>query len=455
MLTTAPRRARSLLLVAGLVTAGCTSWQRVNDPGQPSPEESLVQLFNPGSLYRQLGRLVVSTGVPFIGTVAYLPGPGDSTITMIGLSLTNRALAFEKSGDYYRARYRVEYTLARAGAPPVTVGRDASIRVGSLHESLRTDESILLQQQLVVPPGRYELSVKVSDRATTNAGLVTDSVTVPTFGAGSFTAPILAYEAHGRASRDDSVSVVLNPRGSIAFGSDTLLIYLEGVGYRRPTEVPVQVRDGRDSAIVRTDMHLTGDRQVESQVIRIAPDSAPLGRLQIVVGGDSSYKSTSAIISFSGNWVITNFDDLLSLLRYFGEDNRVAQMRNASPEARPGLWRDFYHTTDPNPMTPENEALDSYLARLAAANQLFRDEGLPGWRTDRGEVYVTIGPPDEVYDASPTMAQQGRYIRWAYYDLRVALIFQDATGFGRFRLTPQSRSEFDRVRSRVQQAAPR
>lgn len=455
MPTALPRRTLALLLLAGLATAGCTSWQRVSDDQQPSPEESLVQLFDPGALYRQLGRIVVSSGVPFIGTVAYLPGPGDSTIAMIGLSLTNRALAFEKAGDYYQARYRVEYTLARPGAAPITVGRDASIRVGSLRESLRTDESILLQQQLVVPPGRYALSVKVADRSTTNVGLSADSVTVPDFPAGSFTAPILAYEARGRASRDDSVSIVLNPRGSIAFGNDTLLIYLEGTGYAAPATIPVQVRDGRDSAIVRTAMHLTGDRQVESQVVRVAPDSAPLGQLQIVVGSDSSYKSTSAIISFSGNWVITNFDDLLSLLRYFGEDNRVKQMRDASPEARPGLWYDFYHTTDPNPLTPENERLDAYLGRLAAANQLFRDEGIPGWRTDRGEVYVVLGPPDEVYDATPTLAQEGRYVRWAYYDLRAALIFQDATGFGRFRLTPESRSEFERVRARVQQPTPR
>ncbi len=455
MLTISPRRALSLLLLAGLGTASCTSWQRAADPGTVSPEESLLQLFDPGALYRHLGRIVVSTGVPFIGSVAYLPGPGDSTIALIGLSLTNRSLAFEKSGDYYQAQYRVEYSLAGAGLAPVTVARDASIRVGSLRESLRTDESILLQQQLVVPPGRYQLTVKVSDRSSTNTGLSTDSVTVPTFTAGSYTAPILAYQARGRASRDDSVAIVLNPRGSIAFGSDTLLIYIEGVGYRQPTTVPLQVRDGRDSAIVRSAMQLTGRQQVESQVIRVAPDSAPLGQLQIVIGNDSAHKSNSAIVSFSGNWLITNFDDLLSLLRYFGEDNRVSAMRNASPEARPGMWVDFYHATDPNPITPENEALDSYLSRLASANQLFRDEGLPGWRTDRGEVFVTIGPPDEVYDGSTIAAQEGRYIRWAYYDLRVALIFQDATGFGRFRLTPESRSEFDRARSRLQQAAPR
>lgn len=445
---------RTVLSVAllGAALGGCTSWQRVADPGTTSPEESLVQLFNPGGLYRSLGRLVAMEGVPYIGSVAFLPGPGDSTRTLIGLSLTNRSLAFERRGDFYEARYRVEYTLARPGTAPVTAGRDATIRVASLQESLRTDESILLQQELVTAPGDYTLTVRVADRSTGQAGVVADSLTVPRFGAGSYTAPILAYEVRGRGSPDDSVALVLNPRGSVAYGSDTLLIYIEGVGYTAPATVPLQVRDARDSVVLRTAMRFSGERPLESQVIRLAPDSVPLGQLQVIVGEDTEYKSGSAVISFSGNWLITNFDDLLSLLRYFGEDNRIAQMRDASPEHRVDLWRDFFRTTDPNTMTPENEALDNYFGRLAGANALFRDEGIPGWRTDRGEVYVSLGPPDEVYDASPV--QQGRYIRWAYYDLRAALIFQDVTGFGRYRLTPESRSEFERVRGRVVRAAP-
>lgn len=436
----------TFVLAAGI--SGCTSWQRVGDPGATTPEESLLQLFNPGVLYRELGRMVSSTGVPFIGSTAILPGPGSEARVLVGVSLTNRALAFERVGDLYQARYRVEYTLTRSGAAPITAGRDAVVRVATLQEAMRTDESILLQQELMAAPGEYALSVRVSDRTSNLNGVATDSVQVPVFGPGSITEPILAYEVRGRAARGDSVGIVLNPRGSIAYGGDTLLIYLEGVGFRGPASVPLQVRDGLDSVVLRTMVQFTGQREVESQVIRVSPDSAPLGQLQVVVGEDSAAKSVSGIVSFSGNWLVTNFEDLLSLLRYFGEDARVSRMRESTPSNRPDLWREFFFATDPNRATPENEALDAYFARLAVANEQFRDEGMPGWRTDRGEVFVTIGPPDEVYDATPQ--QQGRFVRWAYYDHRLALIFQDVTGFGRFRLTPESRSDFERVKNRVQ-----
>ena len=110
---------------------------------------------------------------------------------------------------------------------------------------------------------------------------------------------------------------------------------------------------------------------------------------------------------------------------------------------RSRLWREFYEQTDPNPGTPENEALNQYFSRVQAANQRFTDEGVPGWRTDRGEVLINLGPPDESVESTPGTAS--RIIRWTYIEYRLELYFQDETGFGRLRLTPGSRAEYERT----------
>ncbi|HRP07155.1 MAG TPA: GWxTD domain-containing protein [Gemmatimonadales bacterium] len=443
---------RSVLVSVGVAAAaaGCTSWQRVGTQAGATPEGALLQLFNPAELYRSLDRMVSTSGVPFIATSAVLPGPAAGQRVVVGVSLTNRALSFTRADDHFLARYRVEYTLSRSGAEPITASREAVVRVPTMQETLRTDETLLLQHELHAPAGDYLLTVRLADRTSNEVGIATDSITVPPFGPGSFTQPMLVYEVRGRAERGDSVGIILNPRGSIAFGGDTLLIYLEGVGYSTPTRVPLQVLDASDSVVFRTAVEFTAQREIESQIIRLTPDSAPLGPLRVVIGEGSSARQVAGVVSFSGNWLITNFDDLLSLLRYFGEDNRIGKMRDATPESRPELWREFFASTDPNKLTPENEALDAYFARLSVANDLFRDEGIAGWRTDRGEVYVSLGPPDEVYDATPM--QSGRFIRWAYYDYRISLIFQDQSGFGRYRLGGESRSEFERVKARVQRS---
>ena len=87
------------------------------------------------------------------------------------------------------------------------------------------------------------------------------------------------------------------------------------------------------------------------------------------------------------------------------------------------------------------ETVDAQVLERTVAR--FRDEGIPGWRTDRGEVLIRLGEPDEVFDASPQ--SEGRLIRWGYTQYQLALYFLDETGFGRFRLTPSSRSELERV----------
>ena len=442
-----PRAARVVAVLLPIL-AGCTSWQRVGDTPTVSPEQQLTQLFNPGALYTRLGRFVSPTQIFYVGTAAFVPGPHDSTLALVGLSLTNRDLAFQREGTGYTAKYRVEYQLARPGTPTIVLSRDAAVRVATSEETARTDESILLQQEVLVAPGEYQLTVRVRDAGNAHVGVATKTLVAPSFAPGSVTAPILAYEVRGRGARSDSLPIILNSRGTIGYGGDTLLVYLEGIGFRTPTSVPLEVRDEGNRVIYRTELQFTGTREIESQAIHIAPDSAPLGQLEIVVGSGAAAQRNSAVVSFSQSWVITNFDDLLSVLRFFGEDVRVANMRKAKASDRPTLWREFYHATDPDPTTPENELLDSYFSLVSIANQRFVGEGLPGWRTDRGEVFIAFGEPDQVVDQTPV--QQGRTLHWSYTQLRLELDFEDTIGYGRYRLTTESRSNFDRVRVRLQ-----
>jgi len=199
--------------------------------------------------------------------------------------------------------------------------------------------------------------------------------------------------------------------------------------------------------ILRDSLHFTGGREIETSVIRFSPDSAPLGELHIVVGPPGHADSTMAIISFSPDWVVTNFEDMLALLRYYPPSGQLDSLRKAPPSERGRLWKVFWRATDPNPSTPSHEDLDLYFSRIALANLRFREEGMPGWRTDRGETLIRLGEPDEIFDASP--ASEGRLIRWGYTQYQLALYFVDETGFGRFRLTPASRSELERIVARL------
>jgi len=69
---------------------------------------------------------------------------------------------------------------------------------------------------------------------------------------------------------------------------------------------------------------------------------------------------------------------------------------------RQAFMEDFWARRDPDPQSPENEYREEYFRRIAEANRLFSEGGRSGgWRTDRGRIFVLLGPPDR-RDAYPT-----------------------------------------------------
>lgn len=434
-------------LVLTLLLTGCGSWQRVGHEQEPRPEETLTSLFDMPTMYRSMGRFAAGPPLPFVGTMAFAAGPGDSVKAILGLSIENRALSFEKDGTTFLARYRVEMFLESDNAPPIRFARDEEVRVADFSETMRNEESVLFQQLYHLKAGAYHVTVSIRDPVTGRQTQSDADFVAPDFSAASFSAPILAYQATGRRTRAQDLAVVLSPRGTVNYGGDTLLALVEGYNYTAPTAVPFELLDDRNNVVTRDTLRFSGRHEVDPQVVRIIPDSQPLGELRLVVGSGADAKQTSALVSFSGAWILTNYSEMIDLLRWFGHDDMLKALKKASPADRTRLWVEFYEQTDPVPATPENEALEQYFGRMAIANQRFTDEEVPGWRTDRGMVFITLGEPDEVFNASSTA--QGRIIRWSYTALRLEVIFEDTANVSRFRLTGDSRSAYEQVLSRV------
>lgn len=438
-----------LLLLAGSL-AGCGSqWTRVGkEPARETPEEALADVFNPAIAYEEMGRLAAPEPLPFIGHLAFADGPADSVIAILALALENRALTFQREGDGFVGRYRVEIRLQQEGDPPIALSLDETVRVASFEETLRDDESIIFQQSFHLIPGTYAVAVAVSDMASPDQSRAEGTYQVPRFTAGTTSDPMIAYQVTGRESPRQPLSILLNPRGSVAYGVDTLLAYIEGYGFLEPTIVPFVVRNELGETVYRDSLLFQGVHPVESHIVRLTPERQPLGGLTVSVGDSANQRTTAALVAFSDGWVLKHYEEVINLLRYFDEDVWLDSLRRTPEEKRADVWLEFKHDTDPNKATPENEALDVYFTRVQAANRMFRNEGIPGWRTHRGEVYITLGSPDDLYDRRTEA--EGRFIYWSYTDYRTSLIFEDLAGFGLYRLTPESRAVYSNLLARLQ-----
>ncbi len=93
-------------------------------------------------------------------------------------------------------------------------------------------------------------------------------------------------------------------------------------------------------------------------------------------------------------WVNTDVDYIIT------KEERRAFKALQTDEERENFIANFWNRRDPNPDTEENEYREEYYERIAYANEHFAS-GIPGWKTDRGRIYITWGKPDSV-ESHPT-----------------------------------------------------
>lgn len=106
-------------------------------------------------------------------------------------------------------------------------------------------------------------------------------------------------------------------------------------------------------------------------------------------------------------------------------------------ESRKEFIADFWLKRDPDPDTPDNEYKKEFEARVDYVNKRFNKEGGPGYNTDRGRIYIFMGPPNKVEEFPPAAGQsiRGFVIWWSYYDDKMAVEFADETGTGKYRIS--------------------
>src|SRR5437660_753620 len=133
------------------------------------------------------------------------------------------------------------------------------------------------------------------------------------------------------------------------------------------------------------------------------------------------------------------------------DEERQAWKRLATDEEREQFIEQFWLRRDPTPDTAENEFKEEHYRRIAYANERYAS-GIPGWKSDRGRIYITFGPPDEIeshpsggsYERPPEEGggttstypfEQWRY-RWIEgIGTDIIIEFVDPTMSGEYRMT--------------------
>ena len=88
------------------------------------------------------------------------------------------------------------------------------------------------------------------------------------------------------------------------------------------------------------------------------------------------------------------------------EERSVFEKLSADSE-KENFIEQFWRRRDTDPATQFNEFQTEHYRRVAYANEQYRNAGIPGWKTDRGRIYITFGPPT----STDTYAAGANYYR--------------------------------------------
>src|SRR3954471_8702610 len=419
--------------------------------GTPAPDIS--------ELYRRIGLIAAPGAVSFVGKVSSFATPRpDTTLVLVSISISNRALTFAREGDRYRAPYEVRVALNRGATEAASVNVMEIVRVGSFREINRTDESVIFQHYFHVPPGDYSLSVMVRDVGGSRSATQETPLNVPTLQPGKLSTPLLVYDAKGRSSLDSAPTLLASPRSSAVFGRDsTVAVYIEAYGQGSRIPIDFAIRNDKGAQVWRDSTGLARRGSLFNGIVNVPISTVGVGIGEISFTRRDAADTVKAplFVSFGEDIPLMSFEDMLGFLRFFAGPGRLNALRNAPLEARATVWARFLKETDPIPETAINEDLESYFSRIQVANAQFRMDRNPGWLSDRGMVFVALGEPDQIFERnvnqSITTAQLGSTTRlqiWQYRLYNSQLVFYDETGT--WKLVRASETEFLALISRRQ-----
>ncbi len=144
------------------------------------------------------------------------------------------------------------------------------------------------------------------------------------------------------------------------------------------------------------------------------------------------------------DWVSKDVDYIIT------PEEKKAFKALKTDEERENFIAQFWARRDPNPDTEENEYREEFYERIAYANEHYAS-GIPGWKTDRGRIYITWGKPDSV-ESHPSGGSYDRpsyegggstttypFEIWFYRHLEgvgsgIEIEFVDPTGTGEYRI---------------------
>jgi len=314
------------------------------------------------------------------------------------------------------------------------------VDVKDYNETRSKDLYSLNLRSFYLQPDDYFIRSSVSNEESSNEAPIEEMIKVRNLYSNISVSDIMLISK--KSEEAGKSKIIPNVSGNVATQKDGLPLFFEIYSDTvRNLKIEYIIKDKKKDQIYDE----TENKDVDSgrtQIFYTIRDSSfSLGfyNLEVKIKDANDNVVASVEKPFFSRWIgipssVTDLDKAIDQLIYIASTDEIDHIKDAKTnDEKLKRYMAFWKKQDPTPETEQNEIFDEYYGRIAYANAHF-SHYIEGWKTDRGMVFILLGPPDNV-DRHPFDLDAKPYEVWEYYNLNRSFVFVDYTGFGDYRLT--------------------
>ena len=373
-------------------------------------------------------------------------GNNNKTKLDVFIQVPYNAVQFVKTGEGFEAAYTLTVSVYDENKKNLITEKlwNEKIIATSFEQTSSPENFNLSNRSFELTPGVYSILTDLLDKDSKDEFNSENKVTVKDFSSLPSMSDIMLISKKTRVENNEKI--IPNVTRNVVTDRDPLSIFYDIYSDTSGSYLAdYEIYDNKDNSVYKTTQVVevqNGSTQIFSHIDSLTLN---LGKylLKISLKDSAGNVFDSSAKRFVSRWVgvpssLTDLDDAVDELIYIANKEEIDYIEAADTRLEKAKrFVAFWKKLDPNPADDYNPVFKEYFSRVAYANEHFSTYSLEGWKSDRGMVMIILGPPDNI-DRHPFEYYSKPFEIWQYYMLNRQFIFIDYTGFGDYRLSPDT-----------------
>lgn len=364
--------------------------------------------------------------------ITYSTASLDSNLSQlnIAISFVNDELQFVTTKDKkFRADFLVKLVILNSeGSKVDSVNWQGFVLAQNFKETIATTIRHTTRGEISLAPGEYRYRVELVDLETRRAKLREGTATVRDFSGDSvLLSDIAILDAQTLAQ-----TRALKNQEPLADSLHYAFFEIYNLPLGDSAVVQYEISEPMSGEVVRGRQVIASEGRITKQILAIEEPNVISDATRIklsIAANDTTHELERQVVPGpSPAKPQIDLKDAIEKLIYIAKGDELKRLRKAKGEEQALEFQKFWEKRDPTPGTAVNEYYEEYYRRIEYANKTFGSNDR-GWRSDRGMIFVKLGPPDYINrplnfnEYSDSFSPQRVYIVWQYINLARRVVF--------------------------------